>query len=137
MPKTRFLASVGGFWPVLGPRPYSRPQNPPKSPKFENAKKFGTRVLTQFFCRLPKDPKRLGLGQKSSGKTSVGAKRAAIYGAKNTGHLKYQNGPKMAILEKNFFRILAIKWAKQGVFFIVGYIQYPRNITKTLAKVKN
>ena len=54
---------------------------------------------------------------KSSGKTSVGAKRAAIYGPRNTANFKYQNGPKMAFLEKLFWRF-AHKTGKTGRFYI-------------------
>ena len=53
MPKIRFfglrwgfLARVGGW---LGPRLCSRPQNPQKSPKFENSKKIRNESFDPFF----------------------------------------------------------------------------------------
>ena len=87
MPKTRFFGLRWAFWPVLGagwPNDYvgTRP-NPQNPPKFENAKKkFIERVLTQFFFRLLKHPKRLGLGQKVPGKRSLGPNEPRFMGPK-------------------------------------------------------
>ena len=87
----------------------------------------------QFFSRLLKDPKRLGLGQKVPGKHPFGAKWAAIYGPKNTGHLKYQNGPKMAILKKPFSRF-AHKMGKTERFVYSGVYLELRKHDKDIGK---
>ena len=80
-----------------------------------------------MFFRLLKDPKRLGLGQKVLGKHPFGPTEPRFMGPKNTSHLKYQNGPNMAILAKTFFSLLVIKWAKQGVFI---YLRVPEELQK-------
>ena len=121
MPKTRFLASVKGFWP--GRQGRTRDPWIAEAPKIQNSKIFlALRVLTKKIFRLLKHPKRLGLGQKVPGKHPFGPIEPQFITAKNTGFRKDQNGPKMAFLHKTVFRVLAIKRAKQGNFFIVGYI---------------
>ena len=65
--------------------------------------------------------KRLGLGQKVPGKRPLGPNEPRFMGPKTQGSLSTkmaQNG----IFAQTVFRVLAIKRAKQGNFFIVGYI---------------
>ena len=47
----------------------------------------------------------------------------------------YQNGPKNGIFAKTVFGVLAIKWARRGVKAIVGCLNYPRNIIKTMVNI--
>ena len=123
MPKHVFwpaLGVFGLFWGRLGPTHNLRVTEPPK---IQNSKIFLVlRVLTQIFFRLLKHPKRLGLGQKVPGKHPFGPIEPRFMGPKNTGPRKDQNGPKNGIFALTVFRVLAIKRAKQGNFFIVGYI---------------
>ena len=72
-----------------------------------------------FFFRLLKDPKRLGLGQKVPGKHPSGSNEPRFMGPKHRGSLKYQNGPKMAIFEKkNLFSRFGHKTGKTARFYI-------------------
>ena len=82
MPKTRFLASVVGCLPVLGAGWGRDPVVGLKIPQnLKIPKKFETGVLTQFFCRLLKDPKRLGIGQVP-GKHPLGPNEPRFMGPK-------------------------------------------------------
>ena len=81
MPKTRFLASVGGFWPVLGAawgEPTTRGLQNPQNPKFKNLSGFESFDQKKF--RLLKHPKRLGLGQKVPGKHPFGPNEPRFLG---------------------------------------------------------
>ena len=84
MLKTRFLASVTGFWPVLGPagaNPQPTGRRTPKNPKFKNLSCFES--FDQIFFRLLKHPKRLGLGQKVPGKYPFGPNEPRFMGPKD------------------------------------------------------
>ena len=80
------------------------------------------RVLTKKNFRLLKHPKRLGLGQKVPGKRPLGPIEPPFMSPKkHRSPKKTKMGQKWQFWQKKF-RVFAIKWAKQGVFFIVGYI---------------
>ena len=80
-----------------------------------------------IFFRLLEVPKRLGLGQKVPGKHPFGPNEPRFMGPKKTGPRKDQNGPKNGNFAKIVFCVLAIKWAKQGVFI---YLRVPEESQK-------
>ena len=109
---------MGAGWgrdPMVGLKAPKIPQN------LKIQKKFVTRVFHPIFCRLFKDPKRLGLGQKVPGKHPLGQTSRDLWAQKHRS-LEVPKWAKNGNFGKTFFRVLAIKWAKHGVFFIVGYI---------------
>ena len=84
MPKTRFLASVGGFWPVLGAGWGRDPVVGLKIPQnLKITKKNWNESFDPIFLRLLKDPKRLVLGQKVPGKHPLGPNEPRFMGPKS------------------------------------------------------
>ena len=134
MPKTRFLATVEGFWPVLGPagaNPRPVDCKPPKNTKFKNL--LVVRVLTQIFFRLLKHPKRLGLGQKVPGKHPFGPIEPQFRGPKNTGARKDQMGQKWHFC-KNCFSRFGHKTGKTGQFLYCRVYLVSQKHSKDIGK---
>ena len=118
-----FLACLGVFWPVLGPAgadPQPSGRRAPKNPRFKNLSCFES--FDPIFFRLLKHPKRLGLGQKVPGKHLFGPIEPRFMGPKKTQVPERIKMGKNGIFAMTVFRVLAIKRAKQGNLFIVGYI---------------
>ena len=72
MPKTRFWTVLGVFDPFLGPAGAEALSQASKSPKSKIQKLCCYESFGEFFFRLLKAPKRLGLSQKVPGKYPFG-----------------------------------------------------------------
>ena len=136
MTKTRFWPGFGVFDLFWGPAgcehvvTLKAPQNPQN---LKMSKKFVTRVLTQIFFRLLKDPKRLGLGQKVPGKHPLGSNRSRFMGPKTQVPISTKMGQKWHFWEKLFWRF-GHKTGKTGRFLYCRVYLESRNHNKDTGK---
>ena len=108
---SRFWGRFGRFWADLGPARSEALPRATKIQKWSNSVVLG--FLVKIFFRLLNNPKRLGLGQKSSGKTSIWP-GSDLRSPKTYVHRQGPN--KIPCKPQN-----VIKWARRGVKAIVGH----------------